>query len=133
MSRKLFLMSLAMTVTLPVIVEPVQAQEVGGEVSQDFSDVLKNHSTYTEIMAMRAEGIISGYPDNTFRPAQSISRAHTAALFVRSLDLPAVRERKEFADVNPAHPYYKEVQKVYRAGIFASMVNRTAHLVLTTT
>ena len=66
MSKKLFLMSLAMTVALPVIVEPVQAQEVGGEVSQDLSDVLKNHSTYTEIMAMLAEGIISGYLDNTF-------------------------------------------------------------------
>lgn len=56
MSKKLFLGSLAMTVALPVIVVPVQAQEFRTEVSQDFKDVPKTHSAYKEIMAMREQG-----------------------------------------------------------------------------
>ncbi|MFJ7734334.1 S-layer homology domain-containing protein [Lysinibacillus sp. NPDC097231] len=118
MSKKLFLMSLTMAVALPVIVAPVQAQEVKTEVSQDFKDVSKNHSAYTEIMTMRDQGIINGYEDKTFRPTQAISRLHTAALFVRSLDLSPVRMGKEFKDVPKSNPYYNDVQTVYRAGIF---------------
>lgn len=118
MSKKLFLISLATTVALPVIVAPVKAQEVSTEASQDFKDVPKSHSAYREIMTMRDQGIINGYPDNTFRPAQSISRVHTASLFVRSLDLKPVRNGKEFKDVPKSNEYYNAVQTVYRAGIF---------------
>lgn len=118
MNKKLFLGSLAMTVALPIMVAPVQAQEVVAEVSQDFKDVPKDHSAYTEITTMRKEGIISGYPDNTFMPAQSINRVHTAALIARSLNLKPVREGKEFKDVPKSNTYYNDVQTVYRAGIF---------------
>lgn len=111
-------MSLATTVALPVIVAPVQAQEVRTVASQDFKDVPKSHSAYKEIMAMRDQGIINGYPDNTFRPTQSISRVHTASLFVRTLALPPVRDGKEFKDVPKSSTYYNDVQTVYRAGIF---------------
>lgn len=125
MNKKFFLGSLAMIVALPVIVEPVQAKEVVAEISQDFKDVPKTHSVYKEIMAMRDQGIINGYPENMFRPAQSISRVHTAALFVRSLDLPPVRAGKEFKDVPKSNAYYNDVQTVYRAGIFDGKSNGT--------
>lgn len=125
MSKKLFLGSLAMAVALPVMVAPVQAQEVGSEVSQDFKDVPKNHSAYKEIMAMLEQGIIDGYPDNMFKPAQSIIRVHVASSLVRSLDLPPVRVGKEFKDVPKKSPYYETVQKVYRAGIFDGKTNGT--------
>lgn len=125
MSKKLFLGLLAMTVASPVMVAPVQAQNVKVEISQEFKDVPRNYPTYTEIMAMRNQGIIGGYPDNTFRPSQAISRVHTAALFVRSLDLKPVREGKEFKDVPKSSPYYNDVQAVYRAGIFDGNPNGT--------
>lgn len=118
MSKKLFLGTLAMILALPVIVAPVQAQEVVTKVSQDFKDVSKSHSNYTEIMEMRNAGIISGYPDNTFKPSASISRLHVATLFVRSMDLKPMRAGKEFKDVLKSSPYYNDVQTVYRAGIF---------------
>lgn len=125
MRNKLFMGLMAMTVSLPVIVAPVHAQEVKTEVSQDFIDVPKTHSAYKEIKAMREQGIISGYLDNTFKPAQSISRIHVASLLVRSLDLPSVRVGKEFKDVPKTSPYYEAVQKVYRAGIFDGNTNGT--------
>ena len=126
--KSLFTAALAMAIIVPSAVVPADAQTNQtkvANVSKDFKDVPKNHSAYKEIMEMRADGIISGYPDNTFRPAQSISRAHTAALFVRSLNLKPVRAGKEFKDVPKSHPYYNEVQTVYRAGIFDGKPNGT--------
>lgn len=123
MSKKLFLGTLAMMLATPVIVAPVQAEEVSTKVLPDFKDVPKSHSAYKEIMAMRDKKIINGYPDNTFRPAQSISRVHTASLFVRSMDLKPVRAGKEFKDVPKSSPYYNDVQTVYRAGIFDGNTN----------
>lgn len=91
----------------------------------DFKDVPKTHSFYKEINTMRDEGIIKGYPDNTFKPTQPISRVHVASLFVRSLDLKPVRPGKEFKDIPKSSVYYKDVQTVYRAGIFDGNTNGT--------
>lgn len=128
---KLFAATLAMSIAIPSAVAPmttpanaqtnkdsVETSQVTKAVSKDFKDVSKKHSAYIEIMEMRDQGIIAGYPDNTFRPAQAISRVHVASLFVRSLDLPPVRAGKEFKDVPKTSPYYDAVQTVYRAGIF---------------
>lgn len=107
-----------MTVALPAMVVPVQAQDVSTEVSRDFTDVGKSYSFYKEIMSMTKEGIIHGYTDNTFKPQQLITRMHTAMMFERALELAPVRAGKEFKDVPKTHMYYDTVQKVYRAGIF---------------
>lgn len=118
MSRKLFLSSLAMAVALPAVVAPIQAQEVRADVSEVFTDVSKSYWAYESIMKMRDAGIIHGYPDNTFKPHNAISRVHTASLFARSLDLKPIRPGKEFKDVPKTNVYYDQIQAVYRAGIF---------------
>ncbi|MEK3935738.1 S-layer homology domain-containing protein [Sporosarcina sp. FSL W7-1349] len=117
-TKQLFLATVATLLTVPAVVAPVQAAADTAKNYQDFIDISKNHSAYNEIMAMREQGIISGYPDNTFQPGQAISRVHVASLFVRSLDLPPVRPGKEFKDVPKTKAYYYDIQKVYRAGIF---------------
>ncbi len=107
-----------MAVALPAVVAPVQAQEVRADVAEVFTDVSKSYWAYESIMKMRDAGIIHGYPDNTFKPHNAISRVHTASLFARSLDLKLIRPGKEFKDVPKTNVYYDQIQAVYRAGIF---------------
>ena len=49
----------------------------GGEVdtSRSFSDVPATHANAEAIAYVKAEGIVSGYADGTFRPDQTINRA----------------------------------------------------------
>lgn len=84
----------------------------------DFKDVSKGSFAYEEIMNLREKGFINGYTDGTFKPFTPIKRAHVAALFDRSLHLKPIRPGINFVDVPKTHPYYDEIQNVYRAGIF---------------
>ncbi|MEK7563157.1 MAG: S-layer homology domain-containing protein, partial [Patescibacteria group bacterium] len=40
-----------------------------------FSDVSSTHPNAEAIAYVKAEGIVSGYPDGTYRPNQTINRA----------------------------------------------------------
>lgn len=111
----LFFSTALVTAAIPVTPAPAHANEVE---KADFLDVPKTHLMYKEIMTMRTEGVINGYPDNSFRPSQAITRSEVAALSVRSLDLKPIRAGKEFKDVPASSVHYENVQAVYRAGIF---------------
>ncbi|TKI65275.1 S-layer homology domain-containing protein [Lysinibacillus mangiferihumi] len=117
MRNKLFMATLAAAIAVPVIVAPVQAMEVAQTNITDFKDVPKNHFAYTEIMAMKKAGIINGYDDGTFKPLVGITRQHVAALISRALPLEPIREATTFKDVPTSHPYYNDIQRLYRAGI----------------
>lgn len=112
-----------MMVALFVMVSPGQTQGIKAEVASDFTDVSKSSWAYKSIMTIRDEGVIDGYPDNTFRPEEEISRVHTALLLSRSIDLQPIRDGKEFNDVPKTNAYYDAIQKVYRAGIFDGKAN----------
>ena len=52
-----------------------------GEAS--FSDVTPNHPAYAQIAAATSMGWLAGYPDGTFRPDASLTRAEACAIFGR--------------------------------------------------
>ena len=69
-----------------------------------FPDVPTNHRNYPAIEDMRQRGLIQGYDDGTFRPAQLVTRAEAAAMIVRALqpenpDPDPGRYKNCFADV----------------------------------
>lgn len=63
-----------------------RAFELKTEVPMKFSDVQKQSSSYVHISRILAEGITQGYPDGTFKPNQSITRAQFSAFLARALD-----------------------------------------------
>ena len=58
-----------------------------------------------------------GYPDSTFRPDQSMTRAEVAAMFVRLMEKAPDASAVSFKDVAPGAWYYDYIAKAEAAGI----------------
>lgn len=60
--------------------------------SVEFSDVDSNHACFREISIAQKLGMVSGYPDNTFRPDAAISVNELIAMLVKGLGYGSVAE-----------------------------------------
>lgn len=83
-----------------------------------FSDI----ATYPfakEINWLASTGITTGYPDGTFAPNESVSRAALAAFIYRMEGSPEFKapEKSPFTDVRPEEPFYKEICWLASKGI----------------
>lgn len=116
MKKKLFLATLASAVAIPALVIPMQAEAV---VQSPFKDISTNNPYYDIIHSMRNQGIISGYPDGTFKPNQVITRKQASALVSRATNLKTTQAFVKFKDVSEKHPNFNDIKKVQQAGIFA--------------
>ncbi|WP_341301991.1 cadherin-like beta sandwich domain-containing protein [Lysinibacillus sp. FSL H8-0500] len=81
-----------------------------------FRDIEK-HWAQEMIEALATQGIIQGYEDGTFRPNESISRQHVAALITRAFSFESVRTTDDFSDVPPMNPYYEAIRTLQQAGM----------------
>ena len=88
-----------------------------------FTDVQPNAQFFTEISWLKGTGITKGYPDGTFQPMTSVSRAAMAAFLYRSSGEPEVALPAEspFSDVPTNHPFYKEIMWLKDTGITKGM------------
>lgn len=71
-----------------------------------FSDVSSGHWAYQAILTAASKKWINGYPNGTFRPGKSISRAETVAILNRALG----RTGKGFAE-NRTGEYFNDIQE----------------------
>ena len=62
------------------------------------------------------KGIISGYEDGTFKPADTISRVEMAYLLVRAFELKET-SNISFSDIPPTGNQYEAINKIATAGI----------------
>lgn len=96
-----------------------EAAEACGMTFADkrFSDVAG--SAYADdIEVMHLYGIVGGYGDNTFRPAENLSRAEMCALFVKAMRYPILEEGAAvFSDVDEDIWYAPYVNTMYRLGL----------------
>jgi FtsP/CotA-like multicopper oxidase with cupredoxin domain len=61
----------------------VRAYQLSGNFEKGFKDVSNNYWAYDAIQSLAGEGITKGYPDNTFRPKASTTRAEFAVFMTR--------------------------------------------------
>lgn len=80
----------------------------------DFSDVARDRWSITAISYMNKLGIIKGYPDGSFKPEASITRAEFAAMAARFADLK--EGRKTFTDLDKDYWAYDLIQRAASAG-----------------
>ena len=77
----------------------------------NFSDLTTEHWAYEPIIEMANKGILAGYPDGTFLPNKSITRAEFAKILVLSLNLKDdTNKNNVFDDVDSSHWSYDYVR-----------------------
>src|SRR5206468_2387584 len=75
--------------------------------SLEFSDVPATSTYYNEIMSLKAQGAISGYEDNTFRPSGEVNRGQLAKMAVLAFGLSSTGGgAQHFSDVPASSTYY---------------------------
>lgn len=80
---------------------------------------IDGHRHQEAIETLVAEGVIQGFPDNTFRPDATISRGSAAIMIARSLDLLDGKDIPDnpFTDVGEKDQAYEAIVKLADKGI----------------
>lgn len=67
----------------------------------DFDDVSVDHPYYNAVILLRYQGLLKGYPDNTFRPDQPLNRVEALKLIfeLASIDLNTGIAPASFSDI----------------------------------
>ncbi len=87
-----------------------------------FSDI-QNHWARPFIEALAQRGIISGFPNGTFRPNESITRSHFAAIINKAFNRPKKRQYITFIDVASNNWAAPAIQKAFEMGFLSGFPN----------
>jgi S-layer homology domain/Glucodextranase, domain B len=83
-----------------------------------FPDVPKKLWSYNFIEQGVAEGIVTGYPDGTFRPDAPINRVEGVSIIARFANLPSsLTKELTFKDVPKSHWAFDTVNTAYQVGL----------------
>jgi hypothetical protein len=85
--------------------------------SMRFPDVPVGSAHRDAVLALDARGIIGGYADNTFRPANTLTRAQMATVVARAVGLSSVQPDGRFKDVDITTGHAGNIHAVAKAGI----------------
>jgi hypothetical protein len=99
---------IATTVSTPVLAQ-----------STSFSDVQSNYWATPFINALAARGIITGYPDGSFRPEAPVTRAEFAAMLKGAFNVSQSRRPSSFADVASNYWANPAIQQAYEEGFLS--------------
>lgn len=83
-----------------------------------FPDV-QGHWARSFIEGLAARNIISGYPDGSFRPDQSVTRAEFAAILRKAFRKEAVRGEMNFTDIPANFWGITAIQEAYKTGFLS--------------
>lgn len=86
---------------------------------------LTGHWAESFIAELVKRGMISGFPDRTFRPDLTITRAQYAAVIARAFDLPVQRQSSNFVDVAPDFWGLAAIAKAEAMGFLAGFPDGT--------
>jgi polysaccharide export outer membrane protein len=99
------------------------AQPESGSSSQgSFSD-LEGHWGAQYVFALADRGIVQGFPDGTFQPDETVTRAQFAEVIRQAFHQSQKRADPDFTDVLPNHWAYPSIQTAYSMGFFSDSSN----------
>lgn len=84
-----------------------------------FTDVPSNYWANPFIAELARRQIIAGFPDNTFRPEQPVTRAQFAAIVSKAFQKTSERPASQFADVPANYWANTAIQEAYTRGFLA--------------
>lgn len=87
---------------------------------QLFADVPPTKHFAEAVYDLAERNIIGGYPDGTFRPGNSITRGHAAAIIAKMIKLDTSNVKNPgFKDVSTANSYYKAIAAMAEKSIIS--------------
>lgn len=102
------------TALLVAMVMLLPTAAMATKATNSFSDVPSNHWAYEYVTVLSNAGVISGYPDGTFAPDATVTRAEWAKMLSISANLPQSLDTTSFyADLDPLSwyaPYIKNTE-----------------------
>ncbi len=103
-----------------LLLTPVQAESIS------FKDVPSTSSYYASINQLTELGAISGFPDGTFKPGESLTRGQAAKIIAQVLNLDgATATDPSFSDVPKSHQYYNAIAALAEADIIGGYEDNT--------
>ena len=82
-----------------------------------FEDIDSVAWAKSSILELSSRGIINGYDDNTFRPANNITRAEFIKILINTLFPDSSSDKSNFTDVPVEHWAYGYISKAHSMGI----------------
>ena len=96
----------------------------GKQTATKFKDVPSSLASSGYINSAVNAGIISGYPDGTFRPKEIVTRGQMAIFLSRAFKL-TEEANTNFNDMSSSVSSYKNVRQIVKAGITAGYPDNT--------
>lgn len=93
----------------------------------DFSDVSQTHKNVFAIKTLKDAGLVSGYPDGTFKPDKSVSRAEAAAMILKAAGITTAKTAQKipFTDVPEDAWFFAIIQKGVEMKILKGYEDKT--------
>ncbi|QDP99332.1 S-layer homology domain-containing protein [Lysinibacillus fusiformis] len=114
-THRFYQMAMAATLATSAIVIATPAY-----ATTSFPDINTSTEEGQAILNLAQRGIISGYPDGTFKPANSITRTQAAKILAGILHLDTVNvTNPQFKDIQPGDENYGAIAALANAGIIS--------------
>jgi hypothetical protein len=113
MGLGLMVTSLTPTISILATSNPVVAQ------TNTFSDVPNDYWAKDFIAALANNGVIKGFPDNTFKPEEPVTRAQFAAMVRNAFNNTSGRTAIRFNDVPNNYWAKSAIEKAYEMGFLS--------------
>ena len=118
-STALLALGLTATVTAPIVAPVVM---VAPASAATLSDV-QSHWARPFIEALADKGIITGFPDGTYKPNQPVTRAQFAAIVQKAFNKSPIRSSRGFADVASNYWAANAIDAAYETGFLSGYPN----------
>jgi uncharacterized repeat protein (TIGR02543 family)/uncharacterized repeat protein (TIGR01451 family) len=91
-----------------------------------FADISADEPLLPCVHYLTSKGIFSGFPDGTFKPAESLTRAQAARIMILAGNIPSLNNPSPiFSDVDPSHWAYGEITAAAAAGLLSGYPDGT--------
>ncbi|MDX1807357.1 MAG: S-layer homology domain-containing protein, partial [Paenisporosarcina sp.] len=105
------------TATTATLVTSVLLPTAVSASEEVFKDMKKGDFGYKEITTLKANKVIDGFPDDTFRPSQLLKREEAAKLLVSGLGLKGDGKYPAFTDIGENSPWITYVDASFDGNI----------------
>ena len=90
-----------------------------------FSDIPADYEFANMIRTLKCNGVISGYPDGTYKPNNKVNRGAMAKFIKNGFNIPTNTTCGDFLDVNPTHGFYTEITSLKCANVISGYPDGT--------